>query len=65
HGWEDGRNCRVIVRYAEGHIERFPTLIDELVAQRVSVLVVFSELGIQAAQRATTTIPIVATANDM
>ena len=64
-GWEDGRNCRVIVRYAEGHFERFPKLIDELVAQRVNVLVLFSDPAIQAAQRATMTIPIVATANDM
>jgi putative ABC transport system substrate-binding protein len=64
-GWDDGRNCRVILRYAEGHIERFPTLIDELVAQQVNVIVVFSDPGIQAALRATTTIPIVATASDM
>jgi ABC-type uncharacterized transport system substrate-binding protein len=33
--------------------------------QQLNVLVVFSELGIQAAQRATTTIPIVAIASDM
>jgi len=29
-GWEDGRNCRVIFRWAEGRIDRFPALIDEL-----------------------------------
>jgi putative tryptophan/tyrosine transport system substrate-binding protein len=64
-GWEHGRNCRVIFRWAEGHIDRFPALADELVSQQVNVLVVFSEPGIQAAQRATTTIPIVAIASDM
>jgi putative tryptophan/tyrosine transport system substrate-binding protein len=55
-GWEDGRNCRVIFRWAEARIDRMPAL---------NVLVVFSEPGILAAQRATTTIPIVVTASDM
>jgi putative tryptophan/tyrosine transport system substrate-binding protein len=64
-GWEDGRNCRVIFRWAEGRIDRMPALIDELVSRQVNVLVVFSEPGILAVQRATTTIPIVATASDM
>jgi putative tryptophan/tyrosine transport system substrate-binding protein len=64
-GWENGRNFRVIARFAEGQIDRFAALVDELVAQRVNVIVVFSDQAIQAAQRATATIPIVATASDL
>jgi putative tryptophan/tyrosine transport system substrate-binding protein len=64
-GWEDGHNCHVLYRFAEGHVDRFPALVNELVEQKVNVIIVFSELGIQAAQHATTTIPIVAVASDM
>jgi putative ABC transport system substrate-binding protein len=55
----------VIARFAERQIDRIPALVDELVAQRVKVIVVFSDQAIQAAQRATTTIPIVVTASDV
>ena len=57
-GWDENQNYRVVYRWAEGHIDRIPTLVDELVAERVNVIVVFGEAGIQAAHRATKTIPI-------
>ena len=41
----------MIARFAEGQIDRFPALVDELVAYRVNVIVVFSDQAIQAAQR--------------
>jgi putative ABC transport system substrate-binding protein len=64
-GWYENQNYRVLYRFAEGHLDRIPTLVDELVAQRVDVLVMIGEAGIQAAQRATKTIPTVGRAADM
>jgi putative tryptophan/tyrosine transport system substrate-binding protein len=64
-GWEENRNYRTLYRFAEGHMDRMPGLADELVAQRVDVIVVASEPGIEAAQRATKTIPIVGIAADL
>ena len=64
-GWNDKQNYHVLARFAEGHLDRIPMLVDELVAQRVDVLVMIGEAGIQAAERATKTIPIVGLAADM
>jgi putative tryptophan/tyrosine transport system substrate-binding protein len=64
-GWYDNQNYRVLFRFAEGHNDRIPALIDELVGQRVDVIVVLGDTGIRAAQRATKTIPIVGMAADM
>jgi putative ABC transport system substrate-binding protein len=64
-GWDENQNYGVVYRWAEGHIDRVPSLIDELVAQRVDVIVVFGAGSILAAQRATTTIPIVGFGPDM
>jgi putative ABC transport system substrate-binding protein len=64
-GWEENRNYRTVYRFAEGHMDRMPALADELVADRVDVIVVATEAGIQAAQRATKTIPIVGVAADL
>ena len=64
-GWEDGRNIRYIFLYADGRDDRFPALAADLVAQPVDVIVVFGDLAIRAAQRATSTIPIVGLADDM
>jgi putative ABC transport system substrate-binding protein len=59
-GLVDGRNIRLEVRFAEGHIERLPELAQSLVRAKASVIVAFSAPAIRAAQRATSTIPIVA-----
>jgi ABC-type uncharacterized transport system substrate-binding protein len=64
-GWDENQNYRGVYRWAEGHIDRLPSLVDELVAQRVDVIVAFGEASIVAAQRATTTIPIVGLGADM
>jgi putative ABC transport system substrate-binding protein len=55
-GWVEGRNLEVVRRYAEGHAERLPVLVTELVQRPVDVLVVEGTL---AAQAASDTIPIV------
>jgi putative tryptophan/tyrosine transport system substrate-binding protein len=60
-----GRRSQLPRDLADGRIDRIPALVDELVSQQANVLVVFSEPAIEAAQRATTSIPILATASDM
>jgi ABC-type uncharacterized transport system substrate-binding protein len=59
-GLVDGRNIRLEVRLAEGHIERLPELAQSLVQAKTSVILAFGAPAIRAAQRATSTIPIVA-----
>jgi putative ABC transport system substrate-binding protein len=64
-GWEENRNYRILFRFAEGHIDRVPVLTDELLGEKVKVMVALGEASIQAAQRATKTIPIVGISADM
>ena len=60
NGYVEGRNVAIEYRWAEGKTERFPALAAELVARRVDVIVTFGgTLSAQAAQRATTSVPIV------
>jgi putative ABC transport system substrate-binding protein len=59
-GWVDGRNIRFEVRLAEGRAERLPELAQSLVQAKASVMVAYGVPVIRAAQRATSTIPIVA-----
>ena len=59
-GWTEGQSLLIEERYAEGHPERYPALIAELIRLKVDVLVAGGgTAGAQAAQRATDTIPIV------
>src|SRR5262249_25147495 len=61
-GFVEGRNVVLEYRYAEGQIDRLPSLMSDLVARRVTVVVTTG--GYQsalAAKAATTTIPIVFT----
>jgi len=63
-GYVEGQNLILLTRYANGDESRLPFLLDELIRLQVDVLVVSSR-AIRAAQKATTTIPIVcATMND-
>jgi putative tryptophan/tyrosine transport system substrate-binding protein len=64
-GWEDGRNCRVLFRWAGGHLESFPPLVGDIVAERVDVIVANGDPAIAASQHATITIPIVGISKDM
>jgi putative ABC transport system substrate-binding protein len=61
-GFAEGRNVVVEYRYAEGQYDRLPSLMSDLIALRVAVIVTTG--GYQsalAAKAATTTIPIVFT----
>src|SRR5262245_53869222 len=57
-GYEDGRNIVIEYRWADGREERLPELATQLVRLNPDVIVSHS-IGVAAAQRATSTIPIV------
>jgi ABC-type uncharacterized transport system substrate-binding protein len=59
HGYIDGQNVIVEVRAANGKIERFPALANELVGLNLDVIVASNSVAGRAVQQATTTIPIV------
>ncbi len=58
-GYVEGQNIRIEFRSAQGKPERLPGLAEELVRLKVDVIVAGTEPAIRAAQRATSTIPIV------
>jgi hypothetical protein len=58
-GYVDGRNIVVERRFAGGEAERVKAFAAELVQQNVDVIVVTGSREVEAARRATTTIPIV------
>ena len=58
-GWVEGQNLTIEWRWAEGSLDRFATLVEEMVRLPVEVLVVPNQTTALVAQRATTTIPIV------
>lgn len=60
-GWQEGKDIEYRFVYANGAVERYDTLIADLLAQKVEVIVVTSTQAVQAAQRATQTVPIVMT----
>jgi len=60
----EGRNVRLDFRFADGDDQRFPEMAEALVKERASVIVVFSQAAVRAAQHATRTIPIIAVAGD-
>jgi putative ABC transport system substrate-binding protein len=59
HGYVEGKNIAFEYRYAEGKLDRLPDLAAELVALKVDVIVTASDPAVRAAQKATSTIPIV------
>lgn len=58
-GYEEGRNLVIERRHAQSRFERLPALAAELVREKVDVIVVSSTPAMQAAMKATTSIPIV------
>ena len=59
YGYEDGRNVRLEVRSALGHLDRVPGLAKELVGIPADVIVLANEPALRAVRQATATIPIV------
>jgi putative ABC transport system substrate-binding protein len=64
-GYVDGKDLRLDIRLAEGDAERLPKLAEALVREKVSVIYAAGPAAARAAQGATRTIPIVATASDL
>ncbi len=58
-GWVEGQNIVIEYRWAEGRVERFPSLAAELVSLKLDLIVTASTLGARAAKAATSAIPIV------
>jgi len=58
-GYVEGQNLVMERRDAEGQLERLPELAAQLVGLKVEVIVTWGVPGTSAAQRATSTIPIV------
>jgi putative tryptophan/tyrosine transport system substrate-binding protein len=61
----DGKSIRLDFRLAEGDAGRFPQLAETLVRDDPRVIVAYGPPAVRAAQRATQTIPIVASVNDL
>ena len=59
-GYVEGQNLFIEYRPAEGQLDRFPALAADLVRLKVDLIVAGSTSAARAAQKATTTIPIVA-----
>ena len=56
----EGQNINIEYRWAEGNTARLPDLADELVQQKVDVILAGGTIGAEAAMHATSDIPIVA-----
>jgi putative ABC transport system substrate-binding protein len=59
HGYVEGKNLMVEWRFADGNFDRLPGLAADLVRLKVDAIVAVASAAIGAAQKATTTIPIV------
>jgi putative tryptophan/tyrosine transport system substrate-binding protein len=58
-GYVEGRNLLIEWRFADGQFERLPGMATDLAQSKVDVIVAAASAAISAAQKATTTIPIV------
>lgn len=63
-GYVEGHRIFLDYRYSEGHVDRLPALVAELVQRTPDVLWTNSDPAAWAAKRATTTIPIVIGVSD-
>jgi putative ABC transport system substrate-binding protein len=63
-GYVEGQNIVIEQRYAEGKLDRLPGLAAELVRLKVDVIFAVTTPAVQAAKKATTTVPIVTVSGD-
>src|SRR5262245_5405434 len=60
-GYSEGRNLVIELRFAEGRYELLPAQAADLVARKMDVIIVGGTPALDAARKATSTIPIVMT----
>ncbi|HET7297158.1 MAG TPA: ABC transporter substrate-binding protein, partial [Burkholderiales bacterium] len=58
-GYVEGKSIAIEYRWAEGDYTRFPTLIKELIAAKVAIIVTAGTPATLAVKKATTSIPVV------
>jgi putative ABC transport system substrate-binding protein len=59
-GYVEGRNISIEYRWAEGDVAQLPKLANELVEQKVDIILAGGSVGAEAAKHATSDIPIIA-----
>jgi len=58
-GYVEGENLQIVYRWAEGNYKRLPGLIQELLQQKVALIVTAGTPATLAVKKATTTVPLV------
>src|SRR5215831_2829826 len=58
-GWIEEKNVNLVIRVAQGQINRLPGFASEIVGLNVDVIAVIGAGTVRAVQKATSTIPIV------
>jgi len=63
HGWVDGRNVVLDIRYADGKVDRFPALVAELIHLKSDLIVTTSSATTWAAKDIAQSVPVVMAAS--
>ena len=58
-GYVEGKNISIERHYAEGRLDRITEIVNDFVQQKVDLIIAPNNVAIQAARKATTSIPIV------